>query len=329
LTNSDFLYGMAALACMGLAAAAELVGGGCKEVTVSALYVYPIKSCGGVSLQEADFDRLGFSLDRRWMLAYRKSNNMATMRDMPKMALIYTALQGGRVYVSAPGMPDLQLPDFCDGAETVEVKVWDDTISVETVSNECDQWFSAFLGNDVVLMRTRPDADHHRPLDSKYDCAPADLHIQAALADGFPFLLASEESLADVNRRINDPVSMANFRPNIVVKNCPVPFGEDSWRRILIAGGGNSPPTEFAVVKACDRCSMPQVDPVLGVRRKDQQPVTALRSFRGTKTGVIFGQNLIQLQATGSVRVGSTITVLEMKFFPDVGVLDEMKKKAA
>ena len=56
------------------------------------------------------------------------------------------------------------------------------------------------------------------------------LHAGAAgrvgFADSFPFLLLSEASLDDLNARLDSPLPVNRFRPNIVVAGC-VPYEED------------------------------------------------------------------------------------------------------
>src|SRR5207244_2548695 len=105
-----------------------------------------------------------------------------------------------------------------------------------------------FLGLNCELVYF-PD-ESTRQVDRNY----AREGVQVGFADGFPLLLIAEASLEELNRRLAAPVTMKRFRPNLVVQGAP-PFAEDTWRHISIGG------LDFQVVKPCERCSIPNVDP--------------------------------------------------------------------
>jgi uncharacterized protein YcbX len=136
----------------------------------------------------------------------------------------------------------------------------------------------------------RLDLDYARPQD------------QTGFADGFPFLLISEASLADLNRRIGRTLPMQRFRPNLVVRGC-APYAEDHWRRIRIGGVG------FRLVKPCSRCIIPSIDPATG-ERDGSEPLATLSRYRQTGNKVYFGQNLIH-DGPGRLAVGDRVVVLE------------------
>jgi len=133
-----------------------------------------------------------------------------------------------------------------------------------------------------------------RPLGQKYR---ADGDETVSFADGFPFLLIGQASLDDLNSRMDKPVEMTRFRPNIVVAG-GTPFQEDEWRHIRINGVG------FRVSKQCSRCEIITIDQKTAV--KDIEPMETLGTYRYRTKGVMFGQNLVQ-EGPGTLRLGDTV----------------------
>jgi uncharacterized protein YcbX len=119
-------------------------------------------------------------------------------------------------------------------------------------------------------------------------------------SDGYPILLTSEEGLQDLNSRLESPVQMNRFRPNIVVKG-GLPFVEDTWNRIRLGD------VELAVVKPCARCEVTTIDK--DTLERSKEPLKTLGKYRKQKLGAIFGQNVIPLNE-GRIRLGMTVEVL-------------------
>jgi uncharacterized protein YcbX len=160
------------------------------------------------------------------------------------------------------------------------------------------QWLTTFLGAPCRLVRMADD--FVRATNPTYSVG---LEGQLGFADGYPFLLTTEASLADLNSRMAVPLPMNRFRPNIVVTGSP-PFAEDGWQRIRIGG------ITFAVVKPCARCVITTVDQATAATARE--PLRTLATFRQVQgKGVMFGQNLIHT-AMGTIRVGDAMDVLEL-----------------
>ena len=263
---------------------------GVTAATVSQLFVYPIKSVGGVALRESVLEPRGLRHDRRWMLVDEDGRFMSQRRT-PRMALISTGMSAGRLLVDAPGMPGLSLSLRPEARRRIEVRVFADTTQGAPVDEEADRWFTRFLGVNSRLVYMPDDAV--RAPDPRY-AADGD---RIGFADSFPSLLTTEASLADLNARLRDPVPMDRFRPNLVVAGCG-PFAEDGWRRVRV---GSVP---FRVAKPCARCSVTMVDQSTGTR--GQEPLRTLARYRRTDDGVIFGQNLIP-DSPGTLRVGDAV----------------------
>jgi uncharacterized protein YcbX len=260
--------------------------------TLAALHVYPIKACGGLSPTEWDVDDFGLRHDRRWMVA-NLTGRFLTQREEPRLALVRPALMPDSLVLRAPGMPELELPLVPPKAERVRVQVWDDQTEGVSVAPEAAQWLSRYLGALVRLV-WMPD-DVIRPTDSRYAHG-----YRVSFADGFGFLLISEASLEDLNRRLETPLPMNRFRPNLVVRGT-APFAEDTWRRLRLNR------IDLDVVKPCARCVVTTTDQETAERGRE--PLRTLATFRLRDGKAMFGQNLVH-RGTGRLEVGAAIEVL-------------------
>lgn len=263
-------------------------------ITLSEINIYPIKSLGGISLQEARVEERGLQYDRRWMLVGRQ-NQCLTQRKYPQMALCKTALEPEGIRVSFPGMNDLLIPFAPQTAEKVQVTVWGDTCEAVVVHEKANTWFSKVLALDCKLV-FMPD-DTRRAVDKKYD--PGENAV--SFADGFPFLLISEASLADLNERLEEPVLMNRFRPSLVVKNTEA-FAEDKWKKLQIGA------VLFQGVKLCGRCVMTTIDQTTA--EKGAEPLKTLAGYRTAGKKVLFGQSLVYGQQGSIIRVGDEVQVV-------------------
>ncbi len=263
-------------------------------VHLSQIHVYPIKSAGGISPEAWEVDERGLRHDRRWMLVDEAGRFMAQRRS-PRMALIGVRLEPDRLVVDAPDMPSLEVPLQPPEGKPRLAQVWNDLVEVLTVGAEAERWFGEFLGVRCNLVYLPDEAV--RPVDPAY----ARTGDRVGLADGFPFLLASEASLADLNARLQSPVPMNRFRPNLVVQGCGA-FAEDGWRLIRIGG------ITLRVVKPCARCVITTVDQRTATTGKE--PLRTLARFRRAGKEVLFGQNLIH-DDKGALRVGDPVEVLK------------------
>lgn len=259
---------------------------------LEAVYVYPIKSCGGISVERVDLVSTGLRDDRRWMLV-DEAGGFMSQRGHPGMALISPSLNPERLTVSAPGMPDLVVPTRVDATDTVPVEVWGDSQRGELAGAEADRWFSDFLDFPCRLVR-KPD-DDFRPVDSVY----ATGQDQTSFADGFSLLVISEASLEDLNARLQEPVPMNRFRPNLVVGRCEA-YAEDGWKEMRV---GNA---AFRVAEPCPRCAVTTVDQKTG--RRGKEPLRTLATYRKSGGEVWFGRNLIHT-SPGTIRVGDPVEV--------------------
>ncbi len=259
---------------------------------VTDLFIYPIKACRGVRLSRARIVARGFAADRRYMLI-DAVNEFVTQRKRPELALVSVSLVDGGFELTAPGRAPLRVSETCEDGERVTARIWGHQgVGVRHVPGS--SWFSEYLGAKVSLVYM-PD-DHQRAVNPAR-AAPSDV---VSFADGYPFLLTSEESLAELNRRLPSPIGMLRFRPNIVIDGSS-PFVEDTFARVRIGG------TTFRGPKACDRCVVTTIDPETA--RAHAEPLKTLATFRQWDGKVWFGMNLIH-DAQGELAVGDDVTPL-------------------
>jgi uncharacterized protein YcbX len=258
--------------------------------------IYPIKSTRRISLGESTVLKRGLAWDRRWMLV-DSDGNFITARKYPRLATVSTQLTTDTLNVRVRGMPELCIPlEPPQEGETRKVTVWRDTCTAIEYGLDYDQWFSEFLGLRCHLVRMR--SSDVRAVSADYGMEGDEV----SFADSFPLLLISEASLADLNNRLDNPVSMRRFRPNIVVSGCDA-FDEDHWRRLRI---GN---VEFEGARACSRCVFTTIDPDTGEKDADREPLRTLGTYRKRKEGgIFFGQNLIP-RGAGTIHVGDPVTI--------------------
>ncbi len=261
-------------------------------IKLSGIYIYPIKSAAGISLKTAQVENRGFQYDRRWMLV-DDTGKFLSQRQLPRMALISVLLEGDKLVVKAPNKETLFIPLHLDRGSRISVQVWKDVCEAIPLGEDVSQWFSEFLEISCQLVYM-PESSF-RPVDSRYaiDNQPV------SFADGFPFLLISEASLQDLNERLDEPVPMNRFRPNLVVSGCE-PFAEDGWRLIRIGS------IAFHVVKPCDRCAITTINQAQGIQGKE--PLQTLAQYRRRNGKILFGQNLIQAKL-GTLQVGDLVAI--------------------
>ena len=270
---------------------------------IARLFVYPVKSCAGVELQEAVLTETGLDLDRAWMVV-DEEGEFVSQRELPRMALVRPELKHYEVVLRAPGMLALHLQ--IDAVEApVRARVWDDEVAAFDMGDVAAQWFSDFLGKKLRLVRFDPD---HRRLSSMEWTGGAEAPNQ--FSDGFPLLVASEASLDELNRRLladgHGPVAIERFRPNIVIAGVEA-HDEDRVDLLRIAAGEE---VQLRPVKPCGRCTIPNVDPATA--ETHPQVSDTLQAYRRSdllKGAVTFGMNAIVVQgAEQTLRVGQAVT---------------------
>lgn len=256
---------------------------------ISRLYCYPIKSCAGIALDSVHVSLRGILHDRAWAVVDLKTKKVLTQRDTPRLCLVRTALDGGELVFSAQDGQEMRTPiegPESGGERGLVAEIWGDRVDVVDQGVWPSGWFSAFLGKACSLVRM-PGA--RRPKDR-----------DIAFADAYECLVLSEASLDDLNGRLEAPLSMDRFRPNVVVAGCG-PYAEDAWHYVRLGGMHAEGQT------ACVRCVITVTDQRTGVRGKE--PLKTLATYRKTEEGVTFGRNFSFLGG-GLLSVGDPVVPL-------------------
>lgn len=264
-------------------------------VHITGLNIYPVKGCRGIALNQARITSAGFEHDREWLIV-NAENRFITQRERPQLAQIETALTRDALILRKPHGSDLSVPLDGTGRE-VEVICWRDRCAAFDAGDEAAAWISAHLDQPARLVRF--DSRHKRSPDTKWT---GGTEVLTRFPDAFPFLLISQGSLDDLNRRLQQPLPMNRFRPNIVVEGL-APFGEDAVDE-FIAGE-----VRLRVSKPCTRCAVTTTDQLTGARESDE-PLRTLKEFRFDRElrGVLFGQNLILTAGLGmDLKVGQSL----------------------
>ncbi|KZV47720.1 MOSC domain-containing protein 2, mitochondrial-like [Dorcoceras hygrometricum] len=301
--------------------------------TVKSILVYPIKSCRGISVPQAPITSTGFKWDRQWMIVNSKGRAI-TQRVEPKLALVKVFLPDEAFYedwqsdsnsfleVKAPGMDVLNVPLTKPLKNSDNVSVWEWCGSAMDEGARAAEWFSTYLGKSSRLVRFDSDSQV-RPVDPNYAHG-----YKVMFSDGYPFLLASQGSLNDLNSLLKEPVPIDRFRPNILVDGC-FPFSEDLWTEIRINK------LTFQGVKLCSRCKVPSIDQETAVVGSEVSET--LLNYRSNevlrpnskrqKGRVYFGQNMVckdslglGVENTGDsmiLKVGDPVFILKMVSSPD------------
>lgn len=265
---------------------------------VSQLYIYPIKSLGGIAVTVVNITDRGFEYDRRWMLV-DENNRFLSQREIAEMALLKVTITGNGLAVQHLNYPGdvlrIPFPPYCD--EKIAVQVWDVFTKGTLVSKTADDWFSSKLSVQCRLVYMNDEEGIL--IDEQYNIN----NSINSFSDGFPILMISEASLEDLNSRLTERLPMNRFRPNLVISGSTA-FGEDNMREFAINH------IHFYGVKPCARCIIPTTDQSTGIRGKE--PLKTLSTYRNINNKIYFGENVIALQP-GRISVGDGITVIETK----------------
>jgi uncharacterized protein YcbX len=207
------------------------------------------------------------------------------------MVLIVPRFEGSDLVVTAPGMSPLVISPWSGEGEWIPVRIWRDHLNLPHPNKRYSDWFSSFLGMSCQLVYL--PAEISRYVEPPFD----DGKWRVSLADGYPLLVVTEESLNLLNSKLASPVGMERFRPNLVIAGAS-PHAEDSWTGLQIGS------VRLGIVKPCARCSTVLVDPTTA--KVEREPLKTLASYRRMPRSVMFAQNALVL-TPGSLRVGTAV----------------------
>lgn len=258
---------------------------------VSSLFIYPIKSLQGIAVPEIATTDRGALHDRRWMLVDAEGR-FVSQRTTPELVHFRLEMDDGGIKVSHPKAGQgIEVPISISAGALVPVGIWKDESAALEADQEVNNWFSKILGQNLRLVFMPENVQ--RPVDTFY----AKKNELVSFADGFPYLVIGQSSLDDLNNRLEAPVPMDRFRPNIVFEG-GLAFSEDKWNEVRIGSA------TFKRVKPCARCLVITTDQKTGQR--GQVPLRTLNTYRKAGNAVNFGQNLLCVQP-GTLRINDKI----------------------
>jgi uncharacterized protein YcbX len=269
---------------------------------ISELYIYPVKSLGGISVQQAELTDRGFKYDRRWMLV-DEHNQFLTQRSHAIMAMLQTAInnQGIEVYHKQETDERVIIPFETESNEYLKVQVWDDTCDAIAVNSQLDEWFSRMLKMTCRLVYMPEQSQ--RKVDPKYAIEEKDI---TSFSDGYPVLLIGQSSLNDLNNRLADSLPINRFRPNVVFTG-GAPYEEDEIEKVEING------IIFYGVKLCSRCVLTTINQE--TMEKGKEPLKTLATYRMQNNKIYFGQNILYNKA-GIIHIGDELIIKNKKPTP-------------
>jgi len=312
-----------------------------RGMKVAGLFIHPVKSCRGVAVGSVTYTSSGCEYDRQAMIVNAHTGRMVSAREKPQMVRISATVDAAnnRLLLDYAGQRQLSLPlnyeperNQAGWGEEMEVELWKQQTRARSYDDMAAKWITQILNEDVApnasgelpsyrIVTLSPS--HHREIEEKFRF-PTSETIKPRFQDGYPFLLTSAASLRKLNTwttpRGRD-VEMRSFRPNIVIDGGLLDgFEEDTWMKIQI---GDDESQTFWVAKPCDRCVLTTVEPSTGKRHQTGEPLISLRENRkGSsmepdlplfKNSVFFGQNLLPCSASGRIRVGDVVRVIERR----------------
>lgn len=266
---------------------------------IVALHRYPVKSLGGEAPDCAMVEPRGLAGDRRWMMV-TPEGRFLTRRELPAMAHVGAAWTGQGIVLSHREAGRMVVSEPLDGP-AIGVKIWGDSVEATDAGDVAAQWLTGVFARPVRLVYMADTIV--RPVDPDF----AREGDQVSFADGFPLLVATVESLDALNARLASPITMARFRPNLVIAGAPSAFAEDGWHTLRIGD------VTMRVVNPCTRCVMTTQDPDSGEVPEKMEPLRTLKAMGrvmpGPKPEPIFGQNAIP-DGAGMIAVGDQVEVL-------------------
>lgn len=261
-------------------------------LTISQLYIYPIKSLAGIKLSTAEVTDRGLKYDRRWILV-DENNRFISQREFAVMALIKTRLCESHLEVTYQNT-SINIPFINHNQTFIQVQIWDDVCTAQLIDSVIDEWFSSIIGKKCRLVYM-PDVSL-RTTDQTY-APPGSI---TSFADAYPFLMISQASLNDLNQRMDEHLPMNRFRPNIVIDGAE-PYQEDIIKEFVVNA------ISFYGVKLCARCNVPTINQETA--KAGKEPSKTMAGYRLKNKKIYFGQNLIH-SGTGMITVGDELQLI-------------------
>lgn len=259
-------------------------------MNVSALFVHPVKSMRGIHYASAYASHQGLLHDREWLVT-RQDGSFITAREFPQLLLLEATPIPGAIVLQAPDRSPIAAMTSVY-TRSINTRVWKDAFCGYHGDRDVDAWLSDYLGCACQLLW----------LGARSTRRQQTTEHGLSFADGYPYLLITEASLAALNAELANPIDARAMRPNLVIAGTK-PYEEDDWQLIRIGE------CLFDVAKPCTRCVLTTIDPATGIRNTEGEPLKTLIRTRRRKEGVCFGINLV-LREEGMVRCSDDVEIL-------------------
>ena len=267
---------------------------------LSEIYIYPIKSLGGIRLDATNITTRGLENDRRFMLV-DENGRFLSQREYTQLAIFKTEIEGEYLKITHKKDGQTIKVNLSPSSQSIpiQVTIWDDETTAIEVSQEASNWFTQALGIPTRLVYMHEESQ--RKVESNYALTGDEI---TSFSDGYPILIIGQSSLDDLNNRLENPVNINRFRPNLVFTDGE-PFEEDAWHEFTVGD------VRFFGVKPCARCIMTTIDQETG-EKKGKEPLLTLNKYRKAGNRILFGQNVL-ISQLGTVSIGDDVTVLSRK----------------
>lgn len=265
-------------------------------ITLSRIYIHPVKSMRGLQLSHTQVITSGLLFDRIFMLT-KPDGTFITARQYPEMVLFTPTLLNNELSIKAPDGRNVSvnLCDFLPDAQPTEV--WGNNFTALVAPSKINSWLSDYFQKQIELRWLGPELTRR----AKYQP-----EIPLSFVDGYPFMLINQASFQDLQRRCPANLKWEQFRPNLVVSGAAA-FAEDNWQVIQIGE------VVFDLVTPCSRCILTTVSVEHGEKHPTKEPLPTLQTFRTAENGdVDFGQNMIA-RNNGIIRTDDKVEILSTK----------------
>lgn len=266
---------------------------------ITQLFIYPVKSCAGIELNQSILTPSGLAMDREWMIV-DQDGMFLTQRQIPHMVWITPRLSDEALILNAPDQPAISIP-FNTTGTLRPVTVWRDTFMAQDMGEEVGQWLDRYLGvPGKKFSLVRFSAQSKRISATQW--TPG-IEAPNMFSDGFAILVVTQRALDALNAKLVsqglDPVSMLRFRPNIVVEGLDA-HTEDDLKTITIPIAGGT--VSLDMVKPCTRCAIPDIDPFTAQSSPEvSQTLQSYRALPSMQGAICFGMNAIVRAGTGAI----------------------------
>ncbi|XP_057988840.1 molybdenum cofactor sulfurase isoform X1 [Hevea brasiliensis] len=265
---------------------------------LKSITIFPIKSCGGFSVESWPLSSAGLQHDREWLLK-SLTGEILTQKKVPEMCFISTSidLNQGLMLVESPRCKaklkiNLRTDSYPCAKEEIELHA--KRFEVQHCENDVNLWFSNAVGRPCTLLRCSSSKGYVCRNENRAMSMCRDVESRLSFANEAQFLLISEESISDLNNRLSQTdvqkgthgtslqVNPMRFRPNLVISGGE-PYAEDGWRSLKI---GNK---SFTSLGGCNRCQMINFVHRSGQVQRSNEPLATLATYRRVKGKILFG----------------------------------------